>query len=326
MFVLRLTANDGDVNSYDEVQITVVGAPGWTESGGYCYVDGITGNDLNAGTSAAPYKTLTKAWTVAGSGRKIVVWGGGGGGRPATQTYTESSGLTCGVSGGSSTPVNVKRDPASGEAIISGGGGGAAGGGVIYSQGRGYWTIDGFTITGGSAAGIYLYQAGATGWTIKNCRIRGNANDGIRMKSTVGNTVDNCAIYSNATGGSYANVYIFTATGVTLTQSTMYGAYIGVQCITGPASITTLRDCIITGSSSNTIKSDTIHSCSISPITYCDVTGTLNGVTLGTGCKTTNPLLIDPANGDMHLGTGSPAHNADSGGGDMGYIYGGQAL
>ena len=42
---------------------------------------------------------------------------------------------------------------------------------------------------------------------------------------------------------------------------------------------------------------------------------------LVSGCNTTNPLLVDPTNGNFRLGTGSQCHNTGSDGGDMGYRY-----
>jgi nitrous oxidase accessory protein NosD len=242
---------------------------------------------------------------MGGTNKTLLVWGG--------QTYNET--LTLAANG-----TNLKRDPASGEAIISAGGSGD----VIFTS-KSNCTIDGFTIANGTN-GIDLLNGTATGGIVKNCRIRNNTNNGVMFNKAPNCTVNNCAVYFNASTSDYGNICAFQqgATGNTVTQCTIYGGSVGVYATRSNASITTLRDCIISGTSSLAIWAESTNT--ISPITYCDVVGSTIGVTLGTGCTTGDPLLHDPANGDFHLDTGSPAHNTASDGLDMGYRYSSTAL
>ena len=233
VYVLRLTADDGDMTSYDEVTISVVVAPPWSFTANY-YIDGIGGSDLNAGTSAAPFKTISKAISVAGVSKTLLVWGG--------QTYNEMLTFT-------SNSTTLKRDPASGEAIINAGGLGD----VIFSS-KSNCTIDGFAITNG-VQGVHLLNSSETGCIVKNCRIRGNTNNGVLLNKALNCTINNCAIYLNAQGPYYAGVYAYQtgATGNTVTQCTIYGRAIGVYANAGNATITTLKESIISGTSSSVI-------------------------------------------------------------------------
>ena len=63
-------------------------------------------------------------------------------------------------------------------------------------------------------------------------------------------------------------------------------------------------------------------------ITYSDTWGNTSGnyddltkITVGTGCKSVDPLFVNPGTGDFHLQSGSQCRNAASDGGDMGYRY-----
>ena len=116
----------------------------WSETADY-YVDYATGLDTNPGTSSQPYKTITKAITVATAGKKVLVWGG--------QTYTAA--LTLSKSGTSASPITFKRDPASGTATINGNGGTS---GALYATSASYNVFDGFTLTNNRYG---FYQNGA---------------------------------------------------------------------------------------------------------------------------------------------------------------------
>jgi len=331
VFVLRLTANDGDVSVYDEVTITVIGKPAWSESADY-YVDGYTGSDSNPGTSNQPFKTINKgASMLNGTAAKdrVLVWGGGGGGRPATQTYAETVNLT---SGTSTYPNLVRRDPASGEAIIDGSTSGANQ--TVYANNKTYTGIDGFTIKG-SLYGVYAYNtASNVSTTVKNCRVTGNSRYGIWVRGMSNTTIHNCAVYKNNTGGgAYANIQVYSnVTGVVITSCSIYGGTIGgtkvgkygVQALT-TATISTLKNCIVTNhkmSGGVGILADTGGS--IPSITYSDVwdnTTNYSGCSAGTGCISSDPKFVDPENGNFHLGTGSPCIGTGEGGIDMGYRY-----
>ena len=330
VFVLRLTANDGDASVYDEVQITVVGKPAWSESANY-YVDGFTGSDTNPGNSNQPFKTVAKAATMANtSNKKVLVWGGGGGGRPATQTYIGQ--VTLSNSGTSSNVITYRRDPTSGEAIIDAN---SSSNGGIYSNGRAYITVDGFTVTNGQY-GVYLFGDAADNVTIKNCRIKGNTRYGIYDREGDNLKIENCAVYlNNTSGGSYAQVYIWGSTGsvtgcqilsctINGTLSPNQGKY-GVQALTA-ATIDLIRDCIIVNhkmSGGDGVLEDT--GATVTAISYCDAWN--NTTQYSTGCPaptssiTSDPKFVDPANGDFHLQASGPCKGTGSGGIDMGYRY-----
>ena len=310
-YVLRLTANDSALSAYDEVTITVNPKPGpaWSESANY-YVDGISGSDTNTGTSSAPFKTISKALTVAKTaGNKVLVWGG--------QTY--SGALTLGANGTSANPITIKRDPASGAAIIDGGG---TINGTIYATTTSYNTIDGFTITNGRY-GVYNNGA-ALGWIIKNCRITGNSYHGVYFRTGDNHTLTNNVIYGNGSG--YDGVYAYSdSTGHTITQCSIYKQSNGIRT-SNSSTITTVRDCIVANCTTSGIYNG---GTSIGPITYCDVWN--NGTnyyncSAGTGCISADPKWVNPASGDFHLQAGSPCDNTASDGGDMGYRYSSSAL
>ena len=77
-YVVQLIVNDGTVDSTpDTVTVTAIDPD--------MYVDAVNGNDFNAGTSAAPFKTITHALSAAGTNKTIQV-------RPGT--YDEGLGET----------------------------------------------------------------------------------------------------------------------------------------------------------------------------------------------------------------------------------------
>ena len=63
-------------------------------------------------------------------------------------------------------------------------------------------------------------------------------------------------------------------------------------------------------------------------VSYTDTYGNTSGayddltkIIVGSGCKTQDPLFVNPSTFDFHLQSNSPCKNADSSGGDMGYHY-----
>jgi len=311
-YVLRLTASDSALQTYDEVTITVNPEPvgrEWSESADY-YVDAQYGSDSYPGSSSQPWATLTKAVSTATSGKKVLVWGG--------QTYTAA--LTFNNSGTSASPITFKRDPASGTATINGNGSTA---GTLYTTGADYIVIDGFTVTNGRY-GAYIYGDAADGWTIKNCRITGNSYHGIYSRSGDDHLFFNNAIYGN--GSSYYGIYAYsTALNNDVTQCDIYqhkyGIYYAAGCNAG-----NVLNSIITNATTYGIRGAATDV----SVTYSDVwsngTNYYGGVTAGTGCISANPLYTNPGAGDFHLQGGSPCDNTGSDGGDMGYRYSSSAL
>ena len=281
----------------------------WSETANY-YVNGLTGSDTNAGTSSAPWKTLTKAVSTATAGKKVLVWGG--------QTYTGA--LTFNNSGTSSSLITFRRDPISGPAIIDGTG---TLNGTLYSTKAKYVVVDGFTLTKGKY-GVYTNGSIVTNWTIKNCRITGNTMHGIYLRSSKNFSFFNDAVYLN--GSASYGIYIFsTATNNNVIRCNVYKHKYGIDYDT--SSTGTVTNSIIT---KNTVygvygKSSTVT------VIYSDVwdNGTnYSGCAVGSGvgCITADPLFTAPDDGDFSLMPGSPAIGHADDGGDMGYRLGDTAL
>jgi hypothetical protein len=106
------------------------------------------GNDSNPGTSAQPFRTITRAYSLATSGTTIIVL-------PGVYTdYQSAWGLHLGKVGTAANPI-VLRSQVRGEAIIDGQNGADRNVG-IYLDGS-YNIIDGFQIKGGPHSGITIY-------------------------------------------------------------------------------------------------------------------------------------------------------------------------
>jgi hypothetical protein len=116
-------------------------------SGATLYV-GAQGNDSNPGTATQPFRTITRAYSLAGPGTTILVTPG------VYSDYTSGWGLHLGKSGTASSPI-VLRSQVRGGAVIDGQN--ASDRNVaIYLDGS-YNIIDGFDIRGGPLGGITIW-------------------------------------------------------------------------------------------------------------------------------------------------------------------------
>ncbi|MGH7490458.1 MAG: right-handed parallel beta-helix repeat-containing protein, partial [bacterium] len=116
-------------------------------SGATLYV-GAQGNDSNPGTATQPFRTITRAYSLAGPGTTILVAPG------VYSDYTSGWGLHLGKSGTASSPI-VLRSQVRGGAVIDGQN--ASDRNVaIYLDGS-YNIIDGFDIRGGPLGGITIW-------------------------------------------------------------------------------------------------------------------------------------------------------------------------
>ena len=301
-------SSDWRTGTYDCV-VSIPPPPSWSESANY-YVDGASGTDNGAGTSSQPFKTFAKAVSTATAGKKVLVWG--------SQTYNGYVTLT--NSGTSASPITFKRDPASGEAVLNGNGINQA---VIKSTAAGYIIIDGFKLTN-AKFGVQLSNDACTGWVIRNCRVTANTNNGIEISNGDGNLLFNNAIYLNASGNNGVDITA-TALNNDVIQCSIYGQKMGVYA--GSGGTINVRDCIITNN--NTYGVRKYGASSAITVTYSNVWNNntdYSGVTAGTGCISADPLFVNPAAGDFHLGTGSPSIGTASDSGNMGYRYSASAL
>src|SRR6266566_1830475 len=106
------------------------------------------GSDPSPGTSAQPFRTITRAYSLAGPGVTIRVMPG------AYTDHTSSWGLHLGASGTASSPI-VLKSQVKGGAVIDGQNASDRNEG-IYIDGS-YNNVDGFEIKGGPNGGISIW-------------------------------------------------------------------------------------------------------------------------------------------------------------------------
>jgi hypothetical protein len=122
------------------------------------------GSDSNLGTLALPFRTITRAYSVAIPGVKIIVM-------PGVYTdYTSGWGLRLGGSGTASNPI-VLRSQVKGGAVVDGQNASDRNK-AIYLDGS-YNIVDGFEIKGGPKHGIFISGSGNQ---ILNNDIHNNGN------------------------------------------------------------------------------------------------------------------------------------------------------
>jgi len=292
--------------TYDCV-VTIAPPPEFSESADF-YIDGPSGSDLNAGTSLQPWKTLAKAGSEAAAGQKVLVWG--------DQTYSGTA--TFNISGTSGNPITVKRDPASGEAVLDGAAGTKA---VINTTRAAYVVIDGFTLTNGKY-GVYLDGDDCDSWIIKNCKVTANNNNGLYIRNGDDNLFFNNTVYLN-NSSNYGIQISSTALNNDVVQCSIYKQKFGMYVSAGSTG-GEIMDCII---ANNTTYGVRLYNNATVTVSYTDCWGngtnySGNGITYGAGDIIANPLWVNPDAGDFHLQGGSPCDNTASDGGDMGYRYG----
>ncbi len=146
------------------------------------------GNDTNPGSSGQPFRTITRAYRVAGPGVTIHVLPG------VYNDYSSGWGLHLGASGSASSPI-VLRSEIKGGAVIDGQNASDRNEG-IYLDGS-YNVIDGFEIRGGPNGGITIH---GNGNQILNNEIHHNGNP--PSSSTNGRD----GVYSNE--GTRDNIYL----------------------------------------------------------------------------------------------------------------------
>ncbi len=175
--------------------------------------------------------------------------------------------------------------------------------------------LDGFTITGGNANGAMspdnvgggMFNSGSSA-TVTNCTFNSNTavNSGGGMSNAASSpTVTNCTFSENSAsvgGGGMSNGGNSspTVTNCTFRGNTAINGG-GMLNIADLASSPTVTNCILWGDSPNEISGGASLT-----VTYTDVQGGWPG----TGNIDTDPLFVDPADGDFRLSAGSPAIDA----------------
>ncbi len=199
-----------------------------------------TGNDSNAGTLAAPFKTISAAEAHAQAGTEVIVRGG---------TYNESVQLN--ASGTASNYISVH--PYSGETVTINGASKSAD--VVAINGN-YVELKGFQINGG--------DHGVTAWDVHNAKISGNTISGAWKGGIV--------VGGDNPGGNYGSDLI---QGNNVTNNVLQNTSLGKNGGWGSGITSTLSDnTIITGNNVSrnygegidvySSKSDTVSSNTVS--------------------------------------------------------------
>lgn len=159
------------------------------------YVDAAAGLDTNAGTSAAPFKTITKAMGAAASGQTVQVREG---------TYSATNGETFPIkvpAGVSLIGDEIARGSRTNgqSTVITGAGNSVVGGVAAVEPGAGA-TVAGFTITG-VGAGASAVAVAADNVVLRNNTISGSSGYGVYVGAR------NTAILLNALTGNADGLY-----------------------------------------------------------------------------------------------------------------------
>ena len=187
------------------VVLGVLLCSGVVASAGVYYVDVNNGDDDNAGTAAAPWKTLHYSLTQISSGTLNVAAG----------TYRIASEVQVGFE--PDDPLTIEDD----NITIIGEGDAAIGASdptaVIDGDGADDWstgikitgsncTIKGISITNFSSIGVEIAtgESATTGNEVSDCKIFNNGT-GVKITSSSAFKVQDCEIYSNTSDGIYVD-------------------------------------------------------------------------------------------------------------------------
>lgn len=156
-----------------------------------------------------------------------------------------------------------------------------------------------------------------SGSLLENCTFTGGTQNGLRIASGTGNTMLNCIFRSNQVSGITVdddNNRVYNSTFYD-SKSTAIDAF---SC-----DLVTITNCLFKGAGSANICIKAKSTATLTYSIFDDFNSILQGgVVFGAGCIESDPLLIDPANGNYRLGSLSPAID---GGTDLGYTYYGDA-
>jgi hypothetical protein len=157
------------------------------------YYVSTTGNDSNNGTSTGtPYKTITKAVSVAVAGDIIYVRGG---------TYVLTSTISISKSGGEGNPISLMSYPGDKQPLLDYSTQAFGSKGISLSGN--YWYIKGIRIKGAGDNGIYI--SGSYN-KIEFCSFSENRDSGMQLSGGASNNqIINCDSYFNADPTDYGD-------------------------------------------------------------------------------------------------------------------------
>ncbi len=298
-YTVTLTVSDGSLNGTDTAVNAVVSGL----TGGDYYV-APWGNDNNAGTAAAPWKTIQKAANSVSAGKKVIVRSG---------TYAE--GVTMSVAGTLAQPIVYLGDNTLGAVTVDGTGKTNA---ILI--GVSYNVLDGFTGINSNQSAIQLENSTTVRSVIRNCVAHNAGASGIRLNYAKDCTIENSVSYNNAAYG----IHLYSNADGTLIQNcTLDGN-------SDDAIYTTTSDCTVKNSILTNNGDYAIDTSSTVMVTtdYNDAWGNTSGnyddttkITIGGHSISSDPEFVNRAAGNFNLDTGSPCDNAASDGFDMGYRY-----
>ncbi len=213
------------------------------------YVDAAKGDDSNAGTAAAPWKTIQQAGAVVGSGDTVVVEAGTYDGPIFGWDTAPCAGdPLCVVAGTAAHPILFEADPtAAPGAVLIAAKNGQTDSGLDLQPGCDYVDIVGFTVTNGGTATTpagSITKAGiALSGTTGN-RILGNTVDGVSgiggilVDTATGVLVQgNTLLHTQGTGTTGHGMYVSgSSVGVQVVGNVIHNnTYVGIH-VNGDAS------------------------------------------------------------------------------------------
>jgi parallel beta-helix repeat protein len=170
------------------------------------FVVATSGNDANAGTAAAPWRTLQKAANTAPAGSTVLVHAG---------TYSP---FTMTRSGTSGSPITFKGYPGDDKPVVAAGGARE----VIKLSNARYVTISGFEVSGAaggsySGAGIRV-ENGSSNVVLTNNNVHDNRSFGIHVHSSTNVTISDSDISRNEVGVQVS----YTGAGVVISNNDIH--------------------------------------------------------------------------------------------------------
>ncbi|MDD4052880.1 MAG: right-handed parallel beta-helix repeat-containing protein, partial [candidate division Zixibacteria bacterium] len=177
----------------------------------------------------------------------------------------------------------------------------------------GYTAWSGIDVAGGVDANIYV--SGERN-LIERAGISSSQTYGIAIASGVQNTITRCTFDH----GLIADVYLAGDSSDVL-NNTFYSTYFGLMAVSTSKYHRITNNVFLGAAGANT----GVRATATTQLTYSIISGfatSVQAVPLGIGCRLEDPLLVDPAAGNLRLSSRSPAIDAGT---DIGFPYFGDA-
>jgi uncharacterized protein YjdB len=159
------------------------------------YIDAVSGNDANAGTSAAPWRTLAKANGVAQAGDLFLISG------------TFAGQIVHPASSGTASAKIVYRKKPGATAVINGGQYGV----IVWLDGMSHIVVDGLELS--NEAEIAVLRSGTNNVWLRNLYIHDGGSTGIHLVSASDNRIEDSRIERIGSEANNAGEGIFIQNG-----------------------------------------------------------------------------------------------------------------